>query len=150
MLIWPNKFLKLSFSHYSTVFLCIFSTMPEIYINGRSSSHNSSLEIDDFGTSYVTSSGLLVTTESCNSTIANSSPTNTLVSESSFCGIVPLIVFFVLFCAGHYDCYCDLPCQEKTKSNNSRKTLIQTVISNGACISSQCHLIFTNTIILSS
>lgn len=75
--------------------VCFFSTMPEIHINGRSSRQNPSLEIDDFGTSYVTSSGLLVTTESCNSTIANSSPTNTLVSESSFCGIVPLIVFFV-------------------------------------------------------
>lgn len=94
MLIWPNKFLKLSFSHYSTVFLCIFSTMPEIYINGRSSSHNSSLEIDDFGTSYDTSSGLLFTAELYNSTTAISSPTNTLDSDSSFCGIVPLIVFF--------------------------------------------------------
>lgn len=70
--------------------------MPEIYINGQSSSHNSCLEIDEFGTSYVTSTGLLVTAESFNSTIAFSSPTNTLDSESSFCGIVQLIVVFFL------------------------------------------------------
>lgn len=68
--------------------------MPEIHINGRPSSHNSSLEIDDLGTSYVTSSGLLVTTESYNSTIAISSPTNTFDSDSSFCGIALLIVLF--------------------------------------------------------
>lgn len=110
--------------------------MPEIYINGRSSSHNSCLEIDEFGTSYVISTGLLVTAESFNSTIAFSSPTNTLDSESSFCGIVQLIVVFFVFCVGHYDWYCNLPRQEKTKTNNSRKTLIQAVISNGGSISS--------------
>lgn len=75
-------------------FMYFFSTMPEIHINGRSSSQNSSLQIDDFGTSYVTSSSLLVTTESYNSTIAISSPTNTFDSDSSFCGLIPLIVYF--------------------------------------------------------
>lgn len=70
--------------------------MPEIYINGRSSSHNSSLEIDDFETSIVTNSGLSVTAESYNSTIAISTPTSTLDSYSSVCGIVPLIVFFCI------------------------------------------------------
>lgn len=68
--------------------------MPEIYINGRSSSHNSSLEIDDFGTSIVTNSGLSVIAESYNLTIAISTPTSTLDFDSSVCGIVTLIVFF--------------------------------------------------------
>lgn len=62
--------------------------MPEIYINGRSSNHNSSLEIED------TNSGLSVTVDSYNSTIAIGTPTGTLDSDSSVCGIVSLIVFF--------------------------------------------------------
>lgn len=66
--------------------------MPEIYINGRSSNHNSSLEIEDFGTSI--NSGLSVTADSYNSTIAIGTPTSTLDSDSSVCGIVSLIVFF--------------------------------------------------------
>lgn len=78
--------------------LSIFSTMSEIYINGRSSSHNSSLEIWDFGTSIVTNSGLLVTAESYNSTIAIITPANTLDSDSSFCGLFTDCV--VLFCIG--------------------------------------------------
>lgn len=68
--------------------------MPGIYINGRSSIHNFSLEIEDFGTSIVTNSGLSVTAESYNSTIAIITPANTLDSDSSVCGIVTLIVFF--------------------------------------------------------
>lgn len=91
--------------------------MPEIYINGRSSSHNSSLEIDDFGTSNVTNSGLSVIAESYNLTIAISTPTSTLDFDSSVCGIVTLIVFF-LFCVDHYDCSCNSPRKEKTKTNN--------------------------------
>lgn len=67
--------------------------MPGI-INGRSSIHNFSLEIEDFGTSIVTNSGLSVTTESYNSTIAISTHTSTLHSDSSVCEIVTLIVFF--------------------------------------------------------
>lgn len=59
--------------------------MPEIHINGRFSSHNSSLE---------TSSGLLVTAESYNSTIAVSTPTNTMDHDTSSCGIVSLIMYF--------------------------------------------------------
>lgn len=66
--------------------------MPEIYINGRSSSHNSSLETEDFETRYATSHGLSVTAESYNSTISIRSPANILDSDASFCGIVPLIV----------------------------------------------------------
>lgn len=68
--------------------------MPEIYINGRSSGHNSSMEIEDFGTSIVTNSGLSVTADSYNSTIAIGTTTSTLDSDSSVCGMVSLIVFF--------------------------------------------------------
>lgn len=68
--------------------------MPEIQINGRSSSHNSSLELDEFGTSYDTSSSLMVTVRSQNSTISISTPTNTMDSENSFNGIVLLITCF--------------------------------------------------------
>lgn len=67
----------------------IFSTMFQIHINGRSSSHNSSQELDELGTSYDTSSSLMVTGRS---TIAIITPTNTMYSEYSFCGIVLLII----------------------------------------------------------
>lgn len=83
------------FFNCSTVFY-VFSTMPEMHINGRSSSHNSSLEIDNIGTSYATSPGSLVTEESYNSTIAINTPTNTMDHHTSLCGIVPLILFFGL------------------------------------------------------
>lgn len=89
-----NNFFKLNFSIVSEIFYIFFSTMPGIYINGRSSIHNFSLEIGDFGTSIVTNSGLSVTAESYNSTIAISTHTSTLHSDSSVCGIVTLIVFF--------------------------------------------------------
>lgn len=68
--------------------------MPEIHINGRSSSHDSSLEIDNLGTSYDTSSGLLVTAQSCNSHNAISTPTNTMDHDTLFCRIGPLIIYF--------------------------------------------------------
>lgn len=61
-----------------------------------SSSHNFSLKLDDFGTSYDNRSGLLVTAESYNWTIAISTPTNTLDYGTLFCGIVPMIVYFCL------------------------------------------------------
>lgn len=70
--------------------------MPEIHINGRSSSPNLSMETDDFETSYNTSSKVLVTGRSQNSTIATSTPTNIMDSENSFCGIVFLIFCFCL------------------------------------------------------
>lgn len=63
--------------------------MPKIHINGRSSSHNSSQELDELGTSYDTSSSLMVTGRS---TIAIITPTNTMYSEYSFCAIVLLII----------------------------------------------------------
>lgn len=67
--------------------------MPEIHINGRSSSPNLSMETDVFETSYNTSSKVLVTGRSQNSTIATSTSTNIMDSENSFCGIV-----FLFFC----------------------------------------------------
>lgn len=70
--------------------------MPEMHINGRSSSHNSSLEINNISTSYATSPGSLVTMESYNSTIAINTPTNTMDHQTSLCGIVSLILFFGL------------------------------------------------------
>lgn len=76
---------------YLSIF--VFNTMPEIHINGRSWSHNFSMETDDFETSYNTSSKLLVTGQSQNSTIATSTPTNIMDSENSLCGIV-----FLIFC----------------------------------------------------
>lgn len=76
---------------YLSIF--VFNTMSEIHINGRSWSHNFSMETDDFETSYNTSSKLLVTGQSQNSTIATSIPTNIMDSENSLCGIV-----FLIFC----------------------------------------------------
>lgn len=69
-----------------------FRTMPEIHINGRSS--NSSLELDELGTSYVTGSSLLVPAESYNLSIAISTTTNTMDTGNSFCGIVFLTICF--------------------------------------------------------
>lgn len=70
--------------------------MPEIHIDGRSSSHNFSLKLDDFGTSNDNRSGILVTADSYNSTIAISTPTNIMDHGTLFCGIVPMIVYFCL------------------------------------------------------
>lgn len=67
----------------------IFSPMPKIHINGRSSGHNSSQELDELRTSYDTSSSLMGIGRS---TIAIITPTNTMYSEYSFCGIVLLII----------------------------------------------------------
>lgn len=74
------------------LFFLIFRTMPEIHIDGRSS--NSSLELDELGTSYVTGSSLLVPAESYNLSIAISTTTNTMDTGNSFCGIVFLIICF--------------------------------------------------------
>lgn len=71
----------------------IFSTMPELHINGRISYHNSSLENNAFGASYDTSSSFTVIKHTLNSTIAFSTTTNTVDTENSFCGIV-----FSIFC----------------------------------------------------
>lgn len=70
--------------------------MPELHINDRSTYHNFSLEKNANGASYDTSSSLLVTGLSQNSTIALSTTTNTMDSENSACGIVS---FFILFFA---------------------------------------------------
>lgn len=70
--------------------------MPEIHINGRPSSHNSSLKIDDLGTTQDTSSGLFVTEDSYNSTIAINTPTNTMDQHTSLCETVSLIMYFCL------------------------------------------------------
>lgn len=67
--------------------------MPELHINGRFPYQNSSLETDDFEASYDTSSSLMVTGRSHNSTIAISITANTLDSENPFCGIDFFIVF---------------------------------------------------------
>lgn len=91
--------LSLTFTPINTV-ICgflyflffFFRTMPEIHINGRSS--NSSLELDELGTSYVTGSSLLVPAESYNLSTAISTPTNTMDTGNSFCGIVFLIICF--------------------------------------------------------
>lgn len=76
----------------SWFFFFIFRTMPKIHITGRSS--NSSLELDELGTSYVTGSSLLVPAESYNLSIAISTTTNTMDTGNSFCGIVFLIICF--------------------------------------------------------
>lgn len=72
---------------------CIFSTMPKLHINGRIPYHNSSLEKNAIGASYDTSSSVMFTGRSHNSTIAISTTTNTVDTENSFCGIV-----FSIFC----------------------------------------------------
>lgn len=70
--------------------------MPEMHIDGLSSSHTASPEIDDFGTSYDSSTGVLVTVvESNNSTIAISTPINTM-DHTTCCEIGLLIVYFCL------------------------------------------------------
>lgn len=70
--------------------------MPEMHIDGLSSSHTASQEIDDFGTSYDSSTGVLVTAESNNSTIAISTPITTMDQDTTCCGVVLLIVYFCL------------------------------------------------------
>lgn len=71
--------------------------MPEMHIDGLSSSHTASPEIDDFGTSYDSSTGVLVTVvESNNSTIAISTPINTMDQDTTCCEIGLLIVYFCL------------------------------------------------------
>lgn len=82
---------------YSDIWILVllvffFRTMPEIHITGRSS--NSSLELDELGTSYVIGSSLLVPAESYNLSIAISTTTNTMDTGNSFCGIVFLIICF--------------------------------------------------------
>lgn len=72
---------------------CIFSTMPELHINGRILYHNSSLEKNAIGASYDTSSSLMFTGRSHNSTIAISTTLNSMDTKNSFCGIV-----FSIFC----------------------------------------------------
>lgn len=89
--IHPNKYSDL-WILVLLVFFLIFRTMPEIHIDGRSS--NSSLELDELGTSYVTGSSLLVPAESYNLSTAISTPTNTMDTGNSFCGIVFLIICF--------------------------------------------------------
>lgn len=90
------KFINLVFFNCITVFY-VFSTMPEMHIDGLSSSHTASPEIDDFGTSYDSSTGVLVTVvESNNSTIAISSPKNTMDQDTTCCEIGLLIVYFCL------------------------------------------------------
>lgn len=72
-------------------------TMPELHINGRSTYHKFSLENNANGTSYDTSSSLLVTGLSLNSTIALSTTKNTMDSENSACGIVSFFILFLLW-----------------------------------------------------
>lgn len=86
---------KLKSNDIGIVLCFFFSRMPELHINGRSSSHNSSPEVHDFGASYDTGSSLFFTAESYNSTIAISTSTNTMDSETSFRGIV---IFITCFC----------------------------------------------------
>lgn len=102
---------------YFLVFFFIFRTMPKIHINGRSS--NSSLELDELGTSYVTGSSLLVPAESYNLSIAISTTTNTMDTGNSFCG------YLFLLCFGNYDCNRNLARQKKKDNENSRKRWIQ-------------------------
>lgn len=64
--------------------------MPEMHIDGLSSSHTASPEIDDFGTSYDSSTGVLVTVQSNNSTIA------IMDQDTTCCGVGLLIVYFCL------------------------------------------------------
>lgn len=75
----------------------IFSRVPELHINGRFLSHNSSLETN---ASYDTISSLMVTGRSYNSTIAIRTPTNTMDSENLFCGIVSFIIYFCFIMIG--------------------------------------------------
>lgn len=77
----------------------IFSTMFKIHINGRSSSHNSSQELDELGTSYDTSSSLMVTGRS---TIA-------IITYKYHVFRIFILwncftYYLWLVCFGHYDC----------------------------------------------
>lgn len=67
--------------------------MPEFYIDGLSTFHNSSKKMNDFEIKNVTSSSLMVTERSQNSTTATSNP-DTTDSGNLFSGIVILIIFF--------------------------------------------------------
>lgn len=98
--------------------------MPELHINGRSTYHNFSLEKNANGASYDTSSSLLVTGLSQNSTIALSTTTNTMDSENSACGIVSFFILF--FCCDHYDCDRNLA-RQKQNDENSGNSGIQRV-----------------------
>lgn len=71
----------------------ISSTMPKFHINGLSTYHNSSQKMNDFEINNVTSSSLMVTERSQNSTTATSNP-DTIDSGNSFSGNVILIIFF--------------------------------------------------------
>lgn len=117
----------------------LFSTMPEIHINGRFPYHNFSLETDDFKASYDTSSSLMVTGRSHNLTIAISTTTNTLESENSFCGIDFFIVFLcfalVIIIAGGIW----LVRKRRIDNENSRKSGTQRVDTIGDSVSSQFH-----------
>lgn len=101
--------------------------MPELHISGRFPYHNSSLDNNAIGASYDAISILMVTGRSFNSTNPTSVPTNTIDSESLLCGIVSFIIFFFLLCFGHFDCVRNLAQQEKTDSENSKKSRFQRV-----------------------
>lgn len=113
----------LKYSHMCTCIVHLylfFSTMPEFYIDGLSTFHNSSKKMNDFEINNVTSSSLMVTERSQNSTTATSNP-DTTDSGNLFSGIVILIIFF-LFCFGHYHCHQNFARQEKTNNEYSRKS----------------------------
>lgn len=71
-------------------YICIYF---EFHINGLSTYHNSSQKMNDFEINNVTSSSLMVTERSQNSTTATSNP-DTIDSGNSFSGNVILIIFF--------------------------------------------------------
>lgn len=76
------------------LFFLFSRRMPELHINGRFTNHDPSLKINAVGTSYVTSSSLMRTGRLQDSTTAISTTTYTMDSESSFCGIVSLKIYF--------------------------------------------------------
>lgn len=115
---------------------CIFSTMPELHINGRILYHNSSLEKNAIGASYDTSSSLMFTGRSHNSTIAISTTPNSMDTENSFCGIVFSIFCFCLALVIIISIGMCL-IRKRQKNENTRESGIQRVSWNEASIASQ-------------
>lgn len=122
---------------------CIFSTMPELHINGRIPYHNSSLEKNAIGASYDTSSSVMFTGRSHNSTIAISTTTNTVDTENSFGVIVFSIFCFCLALVSIISIGMCLIRKRQKKNENTRESGIQRVSWNEASIASQCHATLT-------
>lgn len=112
------------------------STMPELHINGRIPYHNSSIETNDIGARYYTSSSM-ITGRSYNLTSAIETTTNTLDSENSF-GVIVFFIFCVCLALATMILIV-MWLIRKRQNKNTRKSSIQRVLWNEASIASQFH-----------